>query len=192
MTNLIICVPKLHISLIKSICWNLILCLSLIYFFPSLYFFSSLMSSSPRFLSSSDLFSLSHFSQHPFPSSLLLLRFAILPLHSSFVKMKLYFFFHPVSFHHFSPRLHFSLNWLSPSLKLILYFISSLTGIRTSGAADQGGCSQALPKKRCPTRGNGGDEGLEDNPGYVQVPPVERSPILLWYPRQAGRLLLGL
>lgn len=82
----------------------------------------------------------------------------------------------------------FSFDGHPPSLKLMLSCISSLTGIRASGAFDQGGSSQALPKKRHPAGGNRGDEGLEDNPRYVQDPPVERSHILYWYPgcRQAG------
>lgn len=59
-------------------------------------------SHSPHFLSSSDLFSLSHFSQHPFLSYLFLPRLVI-QLHSFLWKWK-YIFFHsfPSSFHHFS------------------------------------------------------------------------------------------
>lgn len=45
------------------------------------------------------------------------------------------------------------------------------------------------PEKRHPTGGWRGDEGLKDNPRYIQDPPVERSHVLYWYlgcRRQAG------
>lgn len=75
MTNLIICVSKLHIPLIGSIHWNLV-CLSCdisssacIFLLSDalLSFYSPPLTS--RFLSSSDLSSLSHFFQPPFLSS---------------------------------------------------------------------------------------------------------------------------
>lgn len=140
MSSLITCVPKLRLPLIGSIyCVKSYWVFHVVfwYFFLSLYFFFSVFllpsSDSPRVLSSSDLSSLSPFSLASIPVVCISGPICRSPPSLLFEKMKLNFFSSPASFHHLPPC-------LAPasidSLQLILYFISSLSGIRASGAAN--------------------------------------------------------
>lgn len=123
-------------------------------------------------------------SPHALLSSSLLPYFPIIPLHSFFWKMKCNYF-----------SLLSPLSITSP-LSLMYNFIlcfASLTGDSLNEPLDQRSrveVTRPRPREKCPTtRGNGGDEGLGDNPGYVQIPPVVSN---LFSSYVQGRLLLGL
>lgn len=125
----------------------------IISFFSSLtsYHFALLPSRSPLFpLSSSDLAFLSHFSQHPFLSSLFLPWVAILPLHSFLWKWNLMFFLSHASFHHFSPCLALiSIDSHPPWNSFCILFPLWQEPVKPPR-------SVVAARKRHPTRGNGG------------------------------------
>lgn len=102
-----------------------------------------------------------------------------------YMKMKRAFLF-PLSFS--ACLVLVSVDAVPPSDSRLMSFISSqesesvehLTRVTAAGPC---------PKKRHPTGGWRGDEGLKDNPRYIQDPPVESSHILYWHlgcRRQAG------
>lgn len=173
-------------KLIAHIHWNLTGSLMSQLMFTS-HHLALLPSRSPLFpLSSSDLAFLSHFSQHPFLSSLFLPWVAVLPLHSFLRKWNFMFFLFHTSFHHFSPCLtSVSIDSHPPwnSFCILSPLWQEPVKLPRSVVA-----ARPFPKKGHPTRGNGGDRGLERIIQGTSKSLLLRSPVLFsWYPGTGNR-----